>query len=269
LLKLKIEFFPNEKDKYQNVIRIYGTEESLKLLNDNKIGQYFIDCTYKCVPHSLNPINVLIILIAYNHINKKFELCLIASFTNEDKETFKQFYSILKNKYNFNPKRITCDFAISNLQTLNSIFGEDNIIIITCFFHFLQCWWNKAGKLVLRKKSIVQKTRNLIFNLKLIPFMNLEKAREFYLLVKAHFNQDEFNKFYDYFELTWLILEEKDDVKFNFNILSYCLLEEYIFITNNYCESLNKLINNFIQINAKVGIDRLETIIKTLFIRLE
>jgi len=147
LLKLKIEFFPNEKDKYQNVIRIYGTEESLKLLNDNKIGQYFIDCTYKCVPHSLNPINVLIILIAYNHINKKFELCLIATFTKEDKETFKQFYSLLKNKYNFNPKRIICEFSISNLQVLNSIFGEDNIIIITCFFHLLHCCWRKARKL--------------------------------------------------------------------------------------------------------------------------
>ena len=117
--------------------------------------------------------------------------------------------------------------------------------------------------------------------------MNLEKAREFYLLVKAHFNQDEFNKFYDYFELTWLILEEKDDVKFNFNIWSYfnkfdfinsrnkktlisdSLLEEYIFISNNCCESLNNLMNNFVEINAKVDIDRFETIIKALFIRLE
>jgi len=45
--------------------------------------------------------------------------------------------------------------------------------------------------------------------------MNLEKAHEFYLLVKAHFNPDEFNEFYDYFELTWLNLEEKDYVKFN------------------------------------------------------
>ena len=51
--------------------------------------------------------------------------------------------------------------------------------------------------------------------------MNLGKAREFYLLVKAHFNQDEFNKFYDYFELTWLNLEENDYAKFNFNIWSY------------------------------------------------
>jgi len=132
----------------------------------------------------------------------------------------------------------------------------------------------KPGKLGLRKKSIVQTTINLIFNLKLIPFMNLEKALEFYLLVKANFNQDEFNKFYDYFELTWLNLEEKDYDKFNFNIWSYfnkfdsknsrnkktllsdSLLEEYIFITNNCYESLNNLINNFIQINAKVVIDR-------------
>jgi len=107
LLKLKIEFFPNEKDKYQNVIGVCGIEESLKLLNDNKITRYFIDGTYKCVPHSLKSINVLIILIAYNQINKKFELSLIATFTKEDKETFKQFYSLLKNKYNFNQKRIT------------------------------------------------------------------------------------------------------------------------------------------------------------------
>ena len=51
--------------------------------------------------------------------------------------------------------------------------------------------------------------------------MNLEKAREFYLLVKAYFNQDEFNIFYDYFELRWLNLEENYYVKFNFNICSY------------------------------------------------
>jgi len=105
------------------------------------------------LPHSLKSINVLIILIAYNNINKKFELCLIATFTKEDKETFKQFYSLLKNKYNFNPKRIICDFAISYLQALNSIFVEDNIIIIKCFFHLLQCWWRKAGRLGLRKKN--------------------------------------------------------------------------------------------------------------------
>ena len=139
MLKLKIDFFPNEKDNEQNVIRIYGTDESLKLLNDNKVTQYFIDGTYKCVPYSLKSVNVLIILISYNHINKNFELCLIANFTKEDKENFKQFYSLLKNKYIFNPKTITWDFAISNLQALNSIFGDDNIIIITCFFHLLQC----------------------------------------------------------------------------------------------------------------------------------
>jgi len=52
-------------------------------------------------------------------------------------------------------------------------------------------------------------------------------------------------------------------------LISDCLLEEYIFITNNCCESLNDLMNDFIQINARVDIDRFETIIKTLFIRLE
>ena len=46
-------------------------------------------------------------------------------------------------------------------------------------------------------------------------------------------------------------------------------MDEYIFLSNNCCESVNNLINNFIQVNSKVGIDRFETIIKALFIRLE
>ena len=47
------------------------------------------------------------------------------------------------------------------------------------------------------------------------------------------------------------------------------ILNEYVFGSNNACESLNNLINNFIQINSKVDLDKFETIIKTLFIRLE
>ena len=46
-------------------------------------------------------------------------------------------------------------------------------------------------------------------------------------------------------------------------------LDKYKFVSNNYCESLNNLINNFIQVNSKISLNRFETIIKTLFIRKE
>ena len=51
-------------------------------------------------------------------------------------------------------------------------------------FHLVQSWWRKANILGLRKKNIVNKTSLLIFNLKLLPFLNYGKALEFYLKLK-------------------------------------------------------------------------------------
>ena len=45
--------------------------------------------------------------------------------------------------------------------------------------------------------------------------------------------------------------------------------EQYVFLSNNTCESLNYLINSFIAINNNVSITRFEIIIKTLFVRLD
>ena len=46
-------------------------------------------------------------------------------------------------------------------------------------------------------------------------------------------------------------------------------MEDYIFLSNNACESLNHLINSLIAINQNVSITRFEIILKTLFIRME
>ena len=42
-----------------------------------------------------------------------------------------------------------------------------------------------------------------------------------------------------------------------------------MFLSNNACESCNNLINNYIEINSKVGLSKFLTIIKSLFIRME
>ena len=257
-----------------------------KILCSNDITQYFIDGTYKCVPNLVPSTNVLIIIIGYNANLQKNELCLVATFTKEDKDTYIQFYSLLKAKFKFKPKRITCDFCKSNLLAINEVFSEEKTLTITCFFHLIQSWWRKAGKLGMRKKNILQKSRNLIFNLKLLPFMDIYNAREFYLSIKEYFSEEQFNEFYIYFEQTWLNMEDNDNVKYEFKTWSYYnkfdfkkarnkklisqeSLDEYIFISNNCCESLNNLINNYIHVNSKVSIDRFESIIKTLFLRFE
>ena len=46
------------------------------------------------------------------------------------------------------------------------------------------------------------------------------------------------------------------------------MLKNKVFYSNNCVESINHLINSYIDINNKIGITRFETILKTLFIRL-
>lgn len=45
--------------------RIYGTKNSMSLLNSKKINQYFTDCTYKFIPADLKNVKALLVLLGY------------------------------------------------------------------------------------------------------------------------------------------------------------------------------------------------------------
>ena len=45
-------------------------------------------------------------------------------------------------------------------------------------------------------------------------------------------------------------------------------LKDKVFYSNNCFESINHLINSYVDVNNKIGITRFEIILKTLFIRL-
>ena len=276
LMKLKLIYPDNKIDK---TIRIFGTKNSLKLLSDEMVTQYFIDGTYKCVPHSLDTVEVLIILIAYNNEYKQFEHVLAATLNKEDADIYNQFYGFLKFKYDFNPSIITCDFSKSNISSIKKVYPKTTII--TCFFHLIQAWWRKAALFKLRTKNIITKTRTLIFNLKLLPFMNKDTAIDFYNEIKNTFDDEIFNEFYEYFELTWLNPDINIKTKFEFSLWSYHgkfdfknqrkkylisdeALDNYIFVSNNACESLNNLINNYIEINSKVSLIKIRNNIKSI-----
>ena len=125
LLKFKLIYISKDKknENIKNTIRIFGTDNSLELLNNANIDQYFIDGTYHCVPHSIDSVNVLITLIGYNKKYRQFELCLIVTFNNEKFENYKNLYSILKTQYKFKPKLITSDFCLSNIKEINDVFA--------------------------------------------------------------------------------------------------------------------------------------------------
>lgn len=275
-----------DKKKIENnrIIRIFATKESLSLLSNKNSSQFFIDGTYKCIPYFLSDIKVFILLICYNEENDLFELCLIATFSHEDTDCYKTFYSYLKFMYNFKPNFMTCDFAKANITALNSVFENDKCEIITCLFHLVQSWWRKATKLGLRKKKFINTTKIIIFNLKMLPFMERNDAIEFYKKIKEiPNNYEDFSDFFEYFETTYLSLDDKIKEKYDFDLWNYTkkinlkgnkdiLFNEKIFkgklyLSNNCCESLNHLINNIIDINSNVSITKFIEIIKFLFLR--
>jgi hypothetical protein len=49
--------------------------------------------------------------------------------------------------------------------------------------------------LKLREKNIVSKTRILIFNLKLLAFMDIDSAIDFYDTIKTTFYEEQFSEF--------------------------------------------------------------------------
>ena len=77
----------------------------------------------------------MILLIAYNSRRNQFEICLIATFIREDKNTFIKFYSYLKSNFNFKPKLITCDFLVVNIEAIKTVFENNNTLLIKYLFH--------------------------------------------------------------------------------------------------------------------------------------
>ena len=98
LLIAKSGFYVNDGDKInEKTLRIYANKLSINLLHSNDINQYFVDCTYRCVPAGLESANSLLLLIGYNIKYDLYELCYIGVLSHESKDIYNQFYSTLKN----------------------------------------------------------------------------------------------------------------------------------------------------------------------------
>ena len=139
----------------------------------------------------------------------------------------------------------------------------------------------------MRKKKYAIKTKTLIFNLKILPFLEKSKAIEFYKKIKEEigFVDENFIKFYVYFEKNWLNEDINYNTKYDFDewchygkydfkgikkiLIEKNGLKNYICFSNNCVESVNHLINSFITSNTIVSFARFEIIVKNLLIRME
>ena len=113
-----------------------------------------------------------------------------------------------------------------------------------------------------------------------------EAINYYYLIKDAYSDSDnKFDNFFEYFESTWLSLEDNYKSKFDIELWSYYnkfnfkgnknklinedRLNDYVFFTNNCVESFNNLLNKCINYNTKISFAKFEEVIKFVFIRME
>ena len=124
----------------------------------------------------------------------------------------------------------------------------------------------------------------MIFNLELIPFMDLEPARNFYNLVLENIpKNDKFDEFLEYFQDTWFPIGNNLNTLYDFDLWNYSNkfkfkgnknslfkkgeIDKYVLFSNNAVENFNHLINQCLEKNTRVSISKFEEIIKFIFIR--
>ena len=74
-----------------------------------------------------------------------------------------------KNNVNFKNIRFLCDFEKSLLKAIKVKFSDSKIN--GCYFHYIKSIWKKIRNFRLTKKSNIDKSKKIVFALKLYPFI--------------------------------------------------------------------------------------------------
>ena len=106
LLLCNMNYNDIQVNKYKN-FHILGTFNSVALLNDKNINQYFIDTTYKSIPNDIDNDKCLLVIIGYNYSKDLLELNLVVLLSREDTNIYIEFYNFIINTYKWNPKFVT------------------------------------------------------------------------------------------------------------------------------------------------------------------
>ena len=146
--------------------------------------EIYIDATFRCAPkgyyHTLN-------IIALNK-NTNFHLPVFAiPMTNKSYFSYHMVFSIIKEimenhklKFIKGNIMIMSDFELSLRKAIIEMFP--NFKLKGCYFHYFKNIWAKAKKLRLCRKKIIDKTKLIIFALKIITFIKSENINTSFFL---------------------------------------------------------------------------------------
>lgn len=188
------------KEKKIETLFLILTRNMVDNLQNDNIQQYFTDITYHCIPPTVRRYK-LIILSGFNLKDKKTHICAYGLIPDEKFETIKKFFFELKNNYKFNPKIITTDYSKSITKAIYENFPE--CLMIKCFFHWMQALWKKLKEMGYTQKNNISNTKEFIFNLKLMAFLDSKVLKKFYKLIVEEYG-NKYEKFLQYFKKQWI-----------------------------------------------------------------
>ena len=101
-----------------------------------------------------------------------------------------------------------CDFEINLRKSVKKYFVGCNLK--ECYFHYIKNLWSKAKKIGICRKKYINKTKILIFGLKLLTLIKPNKQKEFFDEIELYCNNGNteeknlYSLYIKYFRKIWL-----------------------------------------------------------------
>jgi len=207
---IKIPLITKKTTGNQEIVILANLPMLLKMSSEN---HWFIDATFKVTPHGFK--QTLNILVFLPKLGIFYPTCH-AFMTHKTQESYAMFFSFLKtlstnHKLKFTPEVIMLDFEVGLRNALKEAFSD--VKLSGCFFHFTKALWDKASKIGLRKKTLVEKTIVLVAYLQIIVHCPSEKRKELFAQVKEIFAKEkQYLNYFKYFEKMWLTNKFLDEL---------------------------------------------------------
>ena len=111
----------------------------------------------------------------------------------------------------------------------------------------------------------ISKTKVVLFNVKILAFIEPKLIKKFYNLI---INENGDEQFFKYFEKSWIIKKELGEYTPTFNYFANLegpeFDKKFLFLTNSISESINEIINSYFKGNYPNFSDQSNSILQTL-----
>ena len=245
-------------------IIIFGRESGLYILS--KASILLGDATFKITSKNESQM-----LILHGIVNKRCYACLFIVMQHKSEDMYSKVYRMVQHLghlrgLNIFDRKVVYkgDFELSNINAISKLFKK--LVFSGCFFHFA---YNIMKKVRENSLSKYYKSNNVFYifvrrirSLCLIPkdFINNTTLDVIFSPCESVFRTEhhtEYTSFKNYLMKEWLGTNSIHPIK-EWNVSNIDIR------TNNYCESLHRLINDFITSKVDVvgQIEIIEEIIK-------